>query len=112
MWRDRSSENAVDVFVGFATHRVVRKNNVVVVEFDDFTVPEKHGASRQSSRLLDEIGHKNDGHLVLEFFEDILDAHRGHRIDGDGELVQAEDFGLVGKGAGDGYPLLLAAGEL
>ena len=47
-----------------------------------------------------------------QFLEHILDAHGGDRVDGDGELVQAENLRLVRQGAGDGQALLLAAGEL
>ena len=46
-----------------------------------------------------------------QLLEHVLDPHRRHGVDGDGELVEAEDLGLVGQGAGDGEPLLLPAGE-
>ena len=46
-----------------------------------------------------------------QLLEHVLDAHGGDRVDGDGELVEAEDLGLVREGAGDGEALLLAAGE-
>ena len=47
-----------------------------------------------------------------QFLEHVLDPHRGDRVDGDRELVQAQDLGLVRERAGDREPLLLAAGEL
>jgi hypothetical protein len=50
--------------------------------------------------------------LQAELAEDLFDAHGGDGIDGDGELVEAEDFGVVGEGAGEGEALLLAAGEV
>ena len=75
-------------------------------------VPQEHGAVGQPARLLREVGHQDDGHVPPQFLEHVLDAHRGHRVNGDGELVEAEDLGLVRKGAGDGQALLLAAGKL
>ena len=49
--------------------------------------------------------------LFLEILQHILDAHRGHRIDGDGELVEQQQGGFLREGARDGESLLLSAAE-
>ncbi len=48
---------------------------------------------------------------LAELTQDVLDAHGGDGVDGDGELVEAEDLGLVREGPGDGEALLLPARE-
>ena len=88
------------------------EDDLAAVQLDDLAVPEEHGAIGQAAGLLGEVGHQDDGHVLAQFLEHILDAHGGDRIDGDGELVEAEDLRLVREGAGDGQALLLAAGEL
>lgn len=89
----------------------VGKDDVAAIELDDLAVVEEQSAVSEAARLLGEVGDQDDGHMVAKFLEDVLDAHGGDGIDGDGELVEAEDFGFVGEGAGDGEPLLLSAGE-
>jgi hypothetical protein len=58
-----------------------------------------------------QIGDQKDGHLLSEFLEYVLDAHRRHRIHGDGEFVEHQQFGFLRQRARDGQPLLLAAGQ-
>ena len=70
------------------------------------------GAITPVARLLGEIGHEDDGHLLAQILEHVLDPHGGDGVDGDAEFVQAEDLGLVRERAGDGEALLLSAGQL
>ena len=48
---------------------------------------------------------------ALQGDDELLDGGRGLGVQGGGRLVQEEDLGLHGQGAGDAQPLLLAAGE-
>src|SRR6185369_17504218 len=48
-------------------------------------------------------------HRFTELLDDLLDAHRRDRIDGDRELVEAKDLGLERQRARDRESLLLAA---
>ena len=72
---------------------------------------EQGRAVRQPPGLLHEVGHEHDGHLRLQFAEHVLDLHRRDRIDGDGELVEAEQLRPERECSGQREPLLLAAGQ-
>ena len=69
------------------------------------------GAVGQAAGLLHEVRHQHDRHFLPQLQQDVFDLHRRNRIDGDRELVQAEDLRAVGKGAGQRQPLLLPAGK-
>ena len=73
--------------------------------------PAARGAIGQAPGLLHQVGDEDDRDVATQLLEHVLDAHRGHRVDGDGELVEAEDLRLMGQRACDGQPLLLPAGE-
>ena len=88
------------------------ENDFAGTQLDDLPVPQEHRAVGQPARLLGEVGHQDDGHVLAQLFEHGLDAHGGDRVNGDGELVEAKDLRLVREGASDGQALLLAAGEL
>ena len=67
-------------------------------------------------------GYAGEGHLVgdedevasfaLEFFDHFEDFGGHLGVEGGGRLVEEEEAGLDGDGAGDGDALLLAAAEL
>jgi hypothetical protein len=93
--------------------RVARlvEDHVGAVALHHFAVPQEHRAVAQPAGLLGQVGDQDDGDLPAQFLEHVLDAHGGDGVDGDGELVQAEDLRLVGQRARDGQALLLAAGQ-
>ena len=48
--------------------------------------------------------------MVISFsqlLQDVLDAHRGHRVDRDRELVEQQKIRLLGQGPGNRQTLLL-----
>src|SRR4051812_32005570 len=98
---DRSSENSVYVVVGLLAGRLVREDHLVIIEFDDFPVPKEHSPSGKPPGLLDQIRDEDDGHLLLQLFEDILNSHGGYRVDGNGEFVQTKYLGLMRERAGN-----------
>ena len=59
------------------------------------------------------VGDQDDGLAgVVELLEDADDLLRGARVEVAGGLVGEQDRRVGDQGAGDGHPLLLAAGEL
>ena len=46
------------------------------------------GTGREAARLLDQVGHQHDGHLLAQALEHLLDPHRGDRVDRNGKLIQ------------------------
>jgi hypothetical protein len=87
------------------------KTTSLVPQLDHLAVPQEHRAVGQRAPA-EQVGDQDDGDLLAQLLEHVLDAHGGDRIDGDGELVQAQDVRLVRQGRGDGQPLLLPAREL
>ena len=82
-----------------------------VTDLDALPLEEERGSARESSALLNQVGHEDNGQLFLEILQHILDAHRGHWIDGDGELVEQQQLWFLREGARDGESLLLSAAE-
>ena len=59
------------------------------------------------------MGYDNHGHLLFRQLADNFEYFAGQlRIQGAGGLVEEEDLRLERQGAGDGYALLLSAGQL
>src|SRR5437667_7585599 len=80
-------------------------NDLAVSEDDDAP-----GEARDALLVRDQ--HDGDGVLVVEAFEDIQDLHAGGRIEVAGRLVGQQQRWSIDQGAGNGDPLLLAAGQL
>ena len=72
---------------------------------------EECGSIGEPPSLLHQVGHEHDGELVLEPTQDLLDAHGGDRVHGDGELVEQQQLGVLRQRPGDGQSLLLATGQ-
>ena len=68
----------------------------------------------QGEGLLRVMGDDDGGQVVLpgDGLDPVLDGLLDHPVQGGEGLVQQEDAGLHHHGAGQGHPLLLAAGEL
>ena len=58
------------------------------------------------------VGHHNDELVPGDLLQQVHDLYRGVRVQGAGRLVRHEDVRIVHQGAGNGYPLHLAAGHL
>ena len=56
--------------------------------------------------------HDGDPVFLVEAFEDVQDLHAGGRIEVAGRLVGQQQRWSIDQGAGNGDPLLLAAGQL
>ena len=56
--------------------------------------------------------HHGDAQPLIDVLDEPQDVPGGLGVQGGGGLVAQEDPGAGGQGAGDGHPLLLAAGEL
>ena len=81
-------------------------------DLDALAAEEEGGAVGEASRLLHEVGDKHDRHLrACSVLQHVLDAHRRHRVDGDGELVEEQQVGFLRQGTGDRQTLLLTARE-
>ena len=80
-------------------------------DLDQLAVEEERGAVGQAPRLLHQVGDQHDGELRAQLLEHVLDAHGGHRIDRDRELVEQQEVGILRQCARDGEALLLAARE-
>ena len=57
------------------------------------------------------VGDDEGGTALGQLVKGALDPGFGHAVQSGGGLVQDEDGGILQKDAGDGYPLLLPAGE-
>ena len=67
--------------------------------------------SRDPRGLLHVVGDDDDGVLLLEFADEILDGEGGDRVQRRAGLVHQQHVGLDGDRPGDAQPLLLTAGQ-
>ncbi len=79
------------------------------VELDQFAKIHESREIRHACGLLHVVGDDDDRVVRLEFVDQFLDARRGDRVEGRAGLVEQDDLGLDGDGAGDAQALLLAA---
>ncbi|MPM67332.1 hypothetical protein SDC9_114254 [bioreactor metagenome] len=62
--------------------------------------------------LLHVVGDDEDGDALLQFVHQFLDGAGGDRVERRGRLIEEQQFGVGGQGAGDAQTLLLAAGQV
>ena len=76
----------------------------------DFQVEERRLVAHPR-RLLHVVGDDDDGVLLLQLADQILDRHRRDRVQRRTRLVHQQHIGLHGDGPRDTQPLLLASGQ-
>src|SRR5262249_11521825 len=79
--------------------------------FDGPPLVEEGGPFGDAGRLLHIMRHDNDSVLVFELEKQILDGGGGTGVEGAGRLVEQQDFGVGGQGAGNAEALGLPTGE-
>ena len=67
--------------------------------------------SEHARGLLHVVGHDQDGELLLQLGDQLLDLAGGDRVERRGRFVEQQHFRLQGDRAGDAQALLLAAGQ-
>ena len=83
-----------------------------VLDLDQLAEHEERRQVGDPRRLLEVVGDDNDGVALLELEQGLLDLGGRDRIEGRGRLVEQQNVRLVGEGARDAQPLLLAAGKV
>src|SRR5450631_537374 len=71
----------------------------------------KGGVVRHPSSLLHAVGDDDDGVVLFQLVDELLDFSSGDGVERTRRLVHEQHLRLDGQGAGDAEPLLLAAGK-
>jgi hypothetical protein len=74
---------------------------------DTFAVEKEGGSIGEAPGLLHQIGDQENRHFLAQLLENVLDAHRGNRIDSDRELVEHQQIRFLRQRSGDRQALLL-----
>src|SRR5258706_5181006 len=105
-----SAEPAGDVVLGTSIAR--RGEDLVgLIEFDQLTEIHEGCLVRDARGLLHVVGNDGDSVVLRQFLDQFLDLGGRNRIERRAWLVEQNDLGPNGDGAGDAKPLLLAAGQ-
>ena len=79
----------------------------------DPSVAHHHGPVDQLGQRPELVGHQHDrGAAALQLGQRLGERQLVGQVDARGRLVEEEQVGLAGQGAGDQHPLLLPAGQL
>src|SRR5690348_10412416 len=81
-------------------------------ELDELADKQKGSEITDARSLLHVVSDRNDGAEILQLNEELLNLGGADGVEGRTRLVEEENFGLDGEGAGDAQALLLAAGEI
>src|SRR5215813_9586374 len=77
-------------------------------DLDQLTEIEERSVIRDARRLLHGVRHDDDGVLLLELVDELLDLRSGDGVERRGRLVHQKDLGLYRQSTGDAEALLLA----
>src|SRR5262249_55986598 len=77
-------------------------------DLDQLTEIEERRVVRDARRLLHGVRHDDDGVLLLELVDELLDLRSGDGVERRGRLVHQKDLGLYRQSTGDAEALLLA----
>src|SRR3954447_3158255 len=105
-----SAELAADVLLGPAIARL-GEDLLRGRELDQLPVEHERRPIGHARGLLHVVGDDHDRVALLEVADELLDAQRGHRIQGRAGLVHQDHVGLDRERAGDAQALLLPARE-
>src|SRR5882672_2843257 len=108
--RPSSAEAAGDVVLGPLDARL-REDALGLADLNDLAKIHEGGVIGGARRLLHVVGDDDDAVVRLQLADQLLDLLRRDRIERRGRLVEEQDLGLDGDGAGDAEPLLLPARE-
>src|SRR5882724_10270341 len=105
-----SAESAGDVVLRAS---IARRGEELagVVELDQFAEIHEGGLVGDAGGLLHVVGDDRDRVVLGQFLDQFLDLGGRNRIERRARLVEQDDLGAHGDGAGDAEPLLLAAGQ-
>ena len=87
------------------------KISSVVALLDQVAEVEERRLLADARRLLHRVGDDDDGEVLAQLVDQLLDDGGRDRIERRARLVHQDDFGRDGDGARDAEALLLAAGE-
>src|ERR1700722_13335119 len=102
-----STEAAGDVVFSQLLLRI-GENQLRRADFDQIAHVEIRGTLRYARRLLHVVGHDDDGIVVPQFIDKILDSGARNRIQRGGGFVHQDDLRTHGDGARDAEALLLS----
>src|SRR3981081_204957 len=105
-----SAAPAGDVVLGTSIARR-REDLAGLVEFDQLTEIHEGGLVRDPRGLLHVVGDAGDRVVLRQFLDQFLDLGGRNRVERRAWLVEQNDLGPNGDGAGDTKPLLLTAGQ-
>src|SRR3984893_12499682 len=105
-----SAEPAGDVVLGTS---IARRGEYLVsfAEFDQLAEVHEGGLVRDARGLLHVVGDDVDCVVLRQFLDQFLDLGGRTRIERRAWLIEQNNLGPNGDGAGDAKPLLLAAGQ-
>src|SRR5829696_7970143 len=105
-----SAEAAGDVVLGLLLHRV-HEHRGGRPELDQLAEIHEGRELRDAGRLLHVVGHDDDRELGAQLLDQFFDLAGRDWVERRGRLVEQDQLGLLGDGAGDAEALLLAAGQ-
>src|SRR3954447_576272 len=110
-WGARLAEGTADVLSGpLLARRAEERGGAVVL--DQVAQVHEGDVVGDPVGLLQVVGDDDDGDVVAQLDDQVLDHLRRFRVERRAGLVEEQDLGLGRQRPGDAEPLLLAAGEL